>query len=1215
MTKLISGRTEKIHSANVSAERYQFLTIAEAEPDLGLPTVAGQVFTSDLQGNRRWITLDQANFGSNAITIANLSVLNTYVTNITVTAITAQVWNQLYSSNVIESPTKLFYTNARVLSAVTPLLTTANVTELNNLYFTNARARTAVTGGTGVGVDWATGTIAIGQSVATNADVTFNSVTVNKNLTVYGNVTTYGANNMSVSDNMIYINAGAEQANPDIGFTFGYNDGTYHHGGFFRDATDGTFKVFNNYSPEPDANVFINTEHSSFRLANIQATKLLANFFIGGNIAVNQVEAQNIIGNVWTGIYTSNVIEWNTSLFYTNARVLSAVNPLLTTSNVVEGTNLYFTNARAILAITTNLTTANIAEAASNLYFTYARVNSFVQPYLTTANVVETTNQYFTNVRVLQAVNPKFTTANVTELTNLYFTNARVITVVTPTQTTANTVEVTNQYFTNVRAVQAVTSTTLANISLNDLLVNGNITLGSAVGGNITGVYSITADRIYANVIGNITGLVSSLDNLTTTNLKEGSNLYFTNARVVTVVTPLLTTANTVELTNQYFTNARVLQAVTPTQTTANTVELTNLYFTNTRVALSVLLSGLLTTANVTELSNNLYFTNNRAVNAVVNTTLSNITVTTVNTPGTITVNSIVANTISSSAVGTPTLSSATSINLNANGSAGGAVVVQNSALRFKAYTVAQRDALVAAQGDVIFNSNSSILQVYNGAGWVDVTPTLTTANVAEAASNLYFTCTRVVSTVTPLLTTANVTELTNLYFTNARVITVVTPTHTTANIIESSSNLYFTQARVTPLLTTANVIEVANASLFYTNSRVLSALAVSNVIVGNVVSLGDVVSYGNLVANGLIIRNIAVSDSVLIGNVSACSIVSGNIVVNAITSNIWYGLIAGAGNVASYGLSAGSGIQISANGRITSTSATVTGGTGIIVDGNGRISTNLVSSEFNQALNGTGYHNVTGDMVDALTFTGVSVDDRFILRSIHIVNLTNESAYLASNIYYYDQSNVYPYLSDFLIPASSAVELLPNKAQVHTPGDIIRMQAFNASRVASNNILQATFTYEAFNYDPSLFGKGYNLTANAETVIIDSSLTNTNTENIRVSNLSGNVIPVTIKWVNSTNVTKSYWAYNYSIPGKSVVEILAKPKFINRYDKVIASYNSEANNSISMFLSGRYSDSVSYSTLAYSTQPGANVAYTFTGLIALGYAANNVLYYTIEPA
>ena len=61
MTKLISGRVHKVPSANVSAERYQFLEIAEAEPDLGLPLELGQIFTSDLDGNRYCVRLDTAN--------------------------------------------------------------------------------------------------------------------------------------------------------------------------------------------------------------------------------------------------------------------------------------------------------------------------------------------------------------------------------------------------------------------------------------------------------------------------------------------------------------------------------------------------------------------------------------------------------------------------------------------------------------------------------------------------------------------------------------------------------------------------------------------------------------------------------------------------------------------------------------------------------------------------------------------------------------------------------------------------------------------------------------------------------------------------------------------------------------------------------------------------------------------------------------------------
>ena len=61
MTKLISGRVHKVPSANVSADRYEFIELSETEPDLGLPSQLGQVFTSDLAGYRRWTRLDTAN--------------------------------------------------------------------------------------------------------------------------------------------------------------------------------------------------------------------------------------------------------------------------------------------------------------------------------------------------------------------------------------------------------------------------------------------------------------------------------------------------------------------------------------------------------------------------------------------------------------------------------------------------------------------------------------------------------------------------------------------------------------------------------------------------------------------------------------------------------------------------------------------------------------------------------------------------------------------------------------------------------------------------------------------------------------------------------------------------------------------------------------------------------------------------------------------------
>lgn len=82
---------------------------------------------------------------------------------------------------------------------------------------------------------------------------------------------------------------------------------------------------------------------------------------------------------------------------------------------------------------------------------------------------------------------------------------------------------------------------------------------------------------------------------------------------------------------------------------------------------------------------------------------------------------SVTANTFSSSGVGVPTLTSATNINLNANGYNGGAVVIQNSALRLRSYSTINLTSLTPATGDVIYNSNTLTVQYYNGSSWASI--------------------------------------------------------------------------------------------------------------------------------------------------------------------------------------------------------------------------------------------------------------------------------------------------------------------------------------------------------------------------------------------------------------------------------------------------------------------------------------------------------------
>ena len=136
-------------------------------------------------------------------------------------------------------------------------------------------------------------------------------VVVTGNLTISGTTTTVNANNLTIKDNMIYLNDGATQnAYPDLGVVGAYNNGVYQHTGVFRDQSDNYWKFFEGYLPEPDASVFITTSNSSFRLAGIWVSEAKANV-----VTANY----SSLGTVTTGTWNGTSI----STTYTDAKITS----------------------------------------------------------------------------------------------------------------------------------------------------------------------------------------------------------------------------------------------------------------------------------------------------------------------------------------------------------------------------------------------------------------------------------------------------------------------------------------------------------------------------------------------------------------------------------------------------------------------------------------------------------------------------------------------------------------------------------------------------------------------------------------------------------------------------------------------------------------------------------------------------------------------------
>ena len=67
----------------------------------------------------------------------------------------------------------------------------------------------------------------------------------------------------------------------------------------------------------------------------------------------------------------------------------------------------------------------------------------------------------------------------------------------------------------------------------------------------------LTVARVHGNVTGDVTGTVSDISNHSTTNLSEGTNLYFTNARADARIAASDTDALSEGSTNLYYTDAR----------------------------------------------------------------------------------------------------------------------------------------------------------------------------------------------------------------------------------------------------------------------------------------------------------------------------------------------------------------------------------------------------------------------------------------------------------------------------------------------------------------------------------------------------------------------------------------------------------------------------------------------------------------------------------
>lgn len=320
---------------------------------------------------------------------------------------------------------------------------------------------------------------------------------------------------------------GQTESNPDIGIAAGYNDGTYRHTGIFRDATDGVWKVFDSYLPEPDTSVFIDTANSSFNLAPFQANII----YVGNTTVFGTINTTNFSGTSNNAINLGGL-----SLATIQSQITS--NAAAAYSNAVANAAALYQTTAGLAANVATLTANNATNLAGNpasFYTNASNISAGTLPNDRLSSAVVNTSGNFT-----VAGNINFTAANVNfanvhvganvdlTTTSLFVGNTTVNTIVTAGQVSLSGATVNSTIYqgtannaNNLNGQSASFYTNATNITAGTL---NNARLPATI--NLTTVNAATLS-VGTAVVANSTGIITTGTISTSANASVNNNLYY----------------------------------------------------------------------------------------------------------------------------------------------------------------------------------------------------------------------------------------------------------------------------------------------------------------------------------------------------------------------------------------------------------------------------------------------------------------------------------------------------------------------------------------------------------------------------------------------------------------------------------------------------------------------------------------------------------------
>jgi hypothetical protein len=305
--KLLSGRVKVTPAANVTADRYDFLGLEQAEPNLGVASQDGYVliYDSNAPGKRNWSSSSLLSGGLTAQSaFESANSASSYANSAFIVSNSASVYanSAFISANAASS-----YANGAFITAnsasnyANASFETANSAGV----YANAAFQAANSSGVyaNAAFDKANSANILAQAAFNTANLKFNSsggtisgdVTITGNLVVEGNTLIVNVSTLAVEDSLIQLARNNITDAVDIGFLGHYNAGSGNvHAGLIRRASDDTFYLFDNLPTETESNV---VDIANSAIATLRANLISTNVLIRGYDPINHTNNAYQVAN------------------------------------------------------------------------------------------------------------------------------------------------------------------------------------------------------------------------------------------------------------------------------------------------------------------------------------------------------------------------------------------------------------------------------------------------------------------------------------------------------------------------------------------------------------------------------------------------------------------------------------------------------------------------------------------------------------------------------------------------------------------------------------------------------------------------------------------------------------------------------------------------------------------------------------------------------